>query len=237
MGQIKTDMLTHLDSKVDPIQTKLSSIQMSLDTLGEHVSTLEQRMGTNEDNLQELMTRNKELTKNNAYLMDKVQDLENRSRASNLCFVKIPESSEGRNTIGFMSQLILQFLGRENFQTPPIIERAHRTPTFLHNERTGPRPILIKLLNFQDKVRIFRLAREKKELVFKGTRIYPDFNAELTQKCRCFDTVKRTLRELNFKYSLWYLCTLSVIVDGKPQLFTCHKAAEAAFMPPMNSPS
>lgn len=117
MGQIKTDMLTHLDSKVDPIQTKLSSIQMSLDTLGEHVSTLEQRMGTNEDNLQELMTRNKELTKNNAYLMDKVQDLENRSRASNLRFVKIPESSEGCNTIGFMSQLILQFLGRENFQT------------------------------------------------------------------------------------------------------------------------
>lgn len=171
--------------------------------------------------------------------MDKVQDLENRSRASNLRFVKIPESSEGRDTIGFMSQLIPQLLGRENFQTPPIIERAHRTQTFLHNERAEPRPILIKLLNFQDKVRILPLARKKKKLVFKGTRIYiyPDFSAELTQKCRCFEIVKRRLHELNFKYSLWYPCTLSVIVDGKPQLFTCHKAAEAAFMSPMNSPS
>lgn len=82
--QIKTDMLTHLDAKVDPIQTKLSSIQMSLDTLGEHVSSLEQRIGANEDNLQDLPTQTKELTKDNAYLMDRFQDLENRSRSSNL---------------------------------------------------------------------------------------------------------------------------------------------------------
>ena len=60
---IKTDMLTHLDSKVDPIQTKLSIIQMSLDTLGGHVSSLEQRIGANKDNLQDLLTlNNKELT-------------------------------------------------------------------------------------------------------------------------------------------------------------------------------
>lgn len=38
--QIKTEMLTHLDSKVDPIQSKLSSIQTSLDILGDHVVSL-----------------------------------------------------------------------------------------------------------------------------------------------------------------------------------------------------
>lgn len=232
-------MLTHVDAKVDPIQTKLSSIQMSLDTLGEHVSSLEQRIGANEDNLQDLPTQTKELTEDNAYLMDRFQDLENRSRSSNLRFVKIPESSDGRDILGFMSQLIPLLLGRENFPTPPTIERVHRTPTFLHNDRAFPRPILIKLLNFQDKVRILRLAREKKELVFKGTRIYiyPDFSAELTKKRRCFHTVKRRLCELNLKYSLRYPCTLSVIVDSKPQLFTCHKAAETIFMSPINSPS
>ena len=44
--QIKTEMLAHLDSKVDPIQTKLSSIQVSLDTLGDHVhwSTVSEQM-------------------------------------------------------------------------------------------------------------------------------------------------------------------------------------------------
>ena len=161
--QIKTEMLAHLDSKVDPIQTKLCSIQVSLGILGEHVASLEQRVGANEDNVTNLSTLTKELTKDNAYLMDKIQDLENRSRASNLRFVRIPESAEGRDILGFMSKLIPQLLGPENFPTPPVIERAHRTPTFRHNDRAGPRPILIKLLNFQDKVKILRLAREKRE--------------------------------------------------------------------------
>lgn len=101
-------------------------------------------------------------------------------------FVRIPEFSEGRDISGFMSKLILQLFGQENFSTPPAIERAHRTPTFYHNDRAGPRPILIKLHNFQDKVKILCLAREKKELVLQGNPmyIYPDFSADLVKK-RC----------------------------------------------------
>lgn len=108
--------------------------------------------------------------------MDKIHYLENRSRASNLPFAKIPESSEGHGILSFMSQLIKQLIGRENFPIPPAIERVHCAPNFFHNDRDGSRPILIKLLNFQDKVKILHLAREK-ELVFKGTRIciYSDF--------------------------------------------------------------
>lgn len=236
--QIKTEMLAHLDAKVDPIQTKLCNIQVSLDTLGEHVSSLEHRVGANEDDIINLSTLTKELTKDNAYLKDKIQDLENRSRASNLRFVRIPESAEGRDTLGFMSKLIPHLLGQENFSTPPVIERAHRTPMFRNNDRAGPRPILIKLRDFQDKVKILRLAREKKELVFQGNQIhiYPDFSAELVKKRRSFDPVKRRLRELNLKYSLRYPSTLSVIVNGKAQQFTCHSAAEAAFMTPSSSP-
>ena len=164
--------------------------------------------------------------------MDEIQDLENWSRASNLCFVRIPESVEGRDILGFMSKLIPQFL----FPTPLVTERAHHTPTFRHNDRAGPRPILIKLLNFQDKVKILCLAREKGELVSQGVYIYPDFSADLMKKRRSFDPVKRSLRELNLKYSLRYPSTLSVIVNGKPQLFTCHRAAEAAFMTSSSSP-
>lgn len=50
-------------------------------------------------------------------------------------------------------------------------------------------------------MRILRFTREKKELVFKGTRIdeRPDFPAELTKKRRCVDTVEQRLRERNLK--------------------------------------
>lgn len=69
------------------------------------------------NNLQDLQTQTKELTKDNA----KIQDLKNWSRSSNLRFVKIPESSEGCDILGFMPQLIPQLLERENFPTPPAI--------------------------------------------------------------------------------------------------------------------
>ncbi|KAJ4946589.1 hypothetical protein JOQ06_024253 [Pogonophryne albipinna] len=136
--------------------------------------------------------------------MSKVDDLENRSRRSNLRFIGIQESAEGSDIIGFMSRLIPQLLGPDAFPTLPIIERAHRSPTARQNSRASPRAIMIELLNFQDKVKILRLAREKKSLDYNGKHIsiYPDFSPELTRRRRSFDPVKRKLRELNLKYFL-----------------------------------
>ncbi|CAK6966807.1 LINE-1 type transposase domain-containing 1, partial [Scomber scombrus] len=111
------------------------------------------------------------------------------------------------------------------------------------NDRSSPRPILIKLLLCQDKLKILCLACGKKELIFNWSRsfIYPDYNADLTRRPRSFNIVKRRLRELGLKNSFRYPCTLSVVVDGKGQLFSDHKAAETAFMtsmsPSMNLPA
>ncbi|KAJ8364745.1 hypothetical protein SKAU_G00135760 [Synaphobranchus kaupii] len=103
-----------------------------------------------------------------------------------------------------------------------------------NHERASPRSILIKLLHFQDKVKILRLARVKKELIFNGNHIFI-YSADLTKRRRSFDPVKRRLRELNLKFSLRYPCTLSVWVDGKEQQFTDHKAAEDTFISFRNS--
>lgn len=103
--------------------------------------------------------------------------------------------------------------------------------------RSRPRPILIKLLHFQDKLKILRLARGKKDLSFSGSRvfIFLDYSASLTRKRKAFDTVKSKIKEMGLEYSLRYPCTLRVIVDGEEQLFSDHKAAEAAFLTSMNS--
>ncbi|KAK1885671.1 LINE-1 retrotransposable element ORF1 protein [Dissostichus eleginoides] len=236
--QIKTDMLTHIDSKMDPIQSSLSRIHNSLSSLGDQVNLLEQRVRANEDNVQECVARVKQLEKDNSFLMSKVDDLENRSRRSNLRFIGILESAEGSDIIGFMSRLIPQLLGPDAFPTLPIIERAHRSPTARQNSRASPRAIMIELLNFQDKVKILRLARVKKSLEYnrKHISIYPDFSPELTRTRRSFDPVKRKLRELNMKFFLLYPCTLCVVVDGTQQRFSTNKDAEAIFMSTSNSP-
>ena len=231
--------MTYFDTKVDPIFVTLSGMERSLSTLGDHVALLEQRVGVNEDNITDLSTRVKQLEIDNKYLVDKVDNLENRSRAVNLRFLGIPEATEGRDIVGFMADLIPQLLGEDDFPTTPAIERAHRTPAqqVQSSERSRPRPILIKLLHFQDKLKILRLARGKKDLSFNGSRIFifPDYSANLTRKRKAFDTIKRKLKDMGLEYSLRYPRTLSVTVDGEKQLFSDHKAAEAAFLSSMNS--
>ncbi|KAK5879492.1 hypothetical protein CesoFtcFv8_022602 [Champsocephalus esox] len=105
------------------------------------------------------------------------------------------------------------------------------------------RAIMIELLDFQDKVKILCLAKEKKSLDCNGKHIsiYPDFSPELTRRRRSFDPVKRKFRELNMKYFLLYPCTLCVVVvdDGtqqQQQRFSTHKDAEAVFMSTSNPP-
>ena len=147
--QIKAEMMTYFDAKVEPILRTLNVIQSSLSTVGEHVSQLEQRVGANEDNVHDLTNRIIQLEKDNAYLMEKVDDLENRSRSLNLRFLRVPETpQEDKDPIGFMAGLIPHLLGPSNFPTPLAIEKAHRNPTFRRDDKRGPRPILIKLQHF-----------------------------------------------------------------------------------------
>ena len=119
-----------------------------------------------------------------------------------------------------------------NFPSPPVIERAHRTGT-THREGlrvSTPRPILARLLNFQDKPKILRLAREKGDLSFQGSRvnIYPDFSAGELEKRRQFDPVKKKLHELDIKYSVQYPACLRVkIHEGTSTLYRTPTEVEA----------
>lgn len=246
--QLKAEMVSHLSAKIDPIQETLQTIQTSLSTLGDHVSTLEQRVSTNEDDLVDLKKRIESLEKDNTYLRDKVEDAENRSRAHNLRFLHVPEKAEGSDIRGFMTELIKQLLGADNFTTPPAIEIAHRSPTQLttptNQNKTGeqrrvtpdnkkpgpPRPIFVKFLSLCDRQHILNLSKEKQELYYEGHRvyIYPDYSAATTNKRRKFDAVKKRLRDLNMDYSLFFPATLSITVDGgKTRKFHCAKEAES----------
>ncbi|KAJ8397437.1 hypothetical protein AAFF_G00439860 [Aldrovandia affinis] len=124
------------------------------------------------------MNHVKKLGKINDDLKQQVENCENHS----LRFLRVPELAEGRDTMGFMNRFFPQLLGLENYPDVLVIEWVHRSPTFCQgNFDKGPQPILIKLLNFQDKVKILWFTREKKNLQYNGARfhIYPDFSADL----------------------------------------------------------
>lgn len=136
-------------------QTKLSSIQMSLDRPCFFIGTLDQGKWR-----QFTWSPNKEIAKDNAYLMKNIHNLEKWSSLQSSLFGD-PQILWG--TWHLWLRVPINPSAPENFPTSLVIEMSHCSPIYWHNERPTPRPILIKLLRFQDRVRIS--AKEKSQLV------------------------------------------------------------------------
>ncbi|KAI4824685.1 hypothetical protein KUCAC02_013183 [Chaenocephalus aceratus] len=71
-------------------------------------------------------------------LVLEVDDLENRSRRSNLCLVGMPERKEGIDMCAFLEKWIPD-LGASNFPGPLLIERAHRIGKVTEAEAQPPK--------------------------------------------------------------------------------------------------
>ncbi len=87
----------------------------------------------------------KTLKEQNATLMDRVDDLENRSRRANLRILNVPENSEkGQSTVKFMSEMLMEVMGQEVFEKPPELLLWHSTEAVFFTSR--PRPYFSCLL-------------------------------------------------------------------------------------------
>ena len=111
-------------------------------------------------------------------LKKKRRDLEDRSRRNNLRFDGITESVDETWEI---SEKKVKDLIKEKLQINQDvqIERAHRTRATQHQqEKKKPRTIVIKLLNYKDKVEILKNANKLKDT---GIFINEDFCKETSE--------------------------------------------------------
>lgn len=114
--------------------------------------------------------------------------------------------------------IIPQILNPVTFDTPVVIERCHR----LGKASDKTRPLIAKFLNFKNKEKVLRRAREIKEILFENRRIYiyADCSAETQQKKDVFKAVKKTLREKGIEYSLHHPASLRISHEGAVKWFT-----------------
>lgn len=89
----KEEISKQMDRMTNDIQAKLTRIETSMSTLSEQMVEVETRVSATEDDLRDTRSTVTHLEKDVAYLKDKVQDLENRSRRSNIRIVNLPEKS------------------------------------------------------------------------------------------------------------------------------------------------
>ncbi|KAI4879707.1 hypothetical protein NFI96_001810 [Prochilodus magdalenae] len=169
---------------------------------------MEIRVEANEDNLTDARTRIGKMEKEIAFLKEKTDDLENRSRRSNVKIVNIPERAEGNDAVGYVERLLPRLFGEEHFPAPVVIERAHR----LGKAAERVRPILVKFLNYRDKDKVLRLARNKGTVYLDTNRVsfYPDYSIEVQRRMAAFNEVKKKLREKNIEYASRYPAKLRI---------------------------
>lgn len=163
------------------LSTQIASIHMDFSLLKQEVQNLRDRTGANEEHVSSLddvvhplsaTVRNH--TGEMAALRVKIDDLENHSRRNNLRFVGFPERAEGSHPEKFLYTWLRDTFGMDapSFSYvdgifPPLWE--------------PPRSLIARILNFQDKVGILHLPREKGPIKYNDNTIsvYPDFSADV----------------------------------------------------------
>jgi hypothetical protein len=113
----------------------------------------------------------------------------------------------------------------ENFpdleKTMPIqVQEASRKPNRPDQNRTTPQHIIIKITSTENKEKILKAVREKKQVTYKGKpiKITADFSTETLKAKRAWSVVFWAWNKNNFNPRILYLATLSFKIDGAKKI-------------------
>lgn len=176
--------LSDLCNQLRGLKEELRSMSQELQKVAERTSILEERLSQVEDVLHPIRQEFKIMQTQLDVHKFKMDKMENRLHRSNVRVMGLPERSEGSCPEAFMEKWLREVFGTETFSHLFAIERAHRIPIRSAKSGGHPRPMIVKLLNYKDKVVLMQKSREKGDIFYNGTRIslYPDYSPDLQKK-------------------------------------------------------
>lgn len=217
-----------LEGRLDAIEVTLSSLQKKKQETERRVDDFDEALSASDSRITALEVTCSELQVANGLLRAKVNDLEGRSRRLSVRIVGIKEGEEKGSPTDFVSKLIPELLGQDNFSRPVKIDRAHRSlrPKPQPNER--PRIIIAKVHNDRDVLDILRLSRQQAPLYYHGKRvsIFPDYTAEVSAQRQAYTSVRKRLTEAGAKCSLRFPAKLHVDYNNTTKMFASPADAE-----------
>jgi hypothetical protein len=137
-----------------------------------------------------------------------MQECTDSIKRPNLRIIGIEEEEEvqEKGIHNMFNKIITEnFLNLE--KTMPIqVQEASRTPNKLDQKRTTPRHIIIKTTSTENRERILKAVREKKQITYKGKpiKIIADLPTETLKAGRAWSEVFWTLNENNFNPRILY---------------------------------
>lgn len=221
-------LLEKLSADISQIDEKITSLDGKFGAMVLQLKAAENRISTVEDTVQNLTLENNKLSRALTGAMEKISDLENRSRRGNLRIYGFPEEAEQGNPISFLEHELPKILGMQPGTIE--IERAHRSLNPKPKPGVRPRPFIINLLRYPIKEKIMAIARGKKELKWgqkdHKIMIFQDYSKDVIEKRQKCNDAKRLARNKNLDYFISYPAVFKVRSGGKLHSFTCHQEAE-----------
>lgn len=213
-----------LELRLDKMQTTITEHGQRMDSLESHAELQAQR-------IQALEERCVALADNNAKLTAKTIDLESRSRRNNIRIIGLPESIEGPRPTSFFAELLAEVLGDQILQSPPELDRAHRTLNAKPQPGSRPRPVIIRLHRYQTKELIIREARKRRgKLQYQGTpiQIFEDYTPEVAAERAKYRAVMADLYNLALRPALLFPARLQITLEsGAKKRFSSPEEAAA----------
>ncbi|KAK7938988.1 hypothetical protein WMY93_002314 [Mugilogobius chulae] len=120
------EMSQKMDVRFNSLDATLKANQATLDEHETRLSDVEHASSAHDGRLSAVEQQVKRLEDANKALLEKVIDLEARSRRQNIKIVGLPENVENGRPADFVANLMLALFGRENFSKPVEVDRAHR---------------------------------------------------------------------------------------------------------------
>ncbi len=98
-NSIREDICGLIQECIGPLQSSIYALREMVDDFQGRLVSMENRVGENFEKLIAVEKVIKNLQTQNSSLLDRIEDLENRSRRSNLRIVNIPEGSENNQDL------------------------------------------------------------------------------------------------------------------------------------------
>lgn len=201
------------------LHTTVSSLQSASSQSAKRIDGLEHSATEWSSSVMALETTVKHLQSEVCSLKEKCLDLEGRSRRQNIRLVGIEEGEEGGDPRQFCAAVLKEILDLEDI---PRLDRGHRSLAQKPREGEKPRPFIMRVHHGDVKDRILRLSSQKKQLSYKGKRVYifPDFAPEVAKKRAAFAGVKRLLTDIpGVKFGLRFPAKLRITFEGEEKSF------------------
>ena len=138
-----------------------------------------------------------------------------------ICIIGTPERRRRARDRKLFEKVMMENFPNLMREKVTQIHETQRVPSKRNPKRPTARHIIIKMEKFQDKQRILKAAREKKEVTYKGApiRLATDFSMETIQARREWQKTFQVMRTRGLLPRLLYLARVSIKIDGQIKRF------------------